>query len=57
MSHYNYCGICQGITLHEYRFENGVRWELCQCELHDIDVLVVTAKLSSIINERTTNVR
>lgn len=52
MSHYAYCGICQGITLHEYDHLKGIRWELCQEGIHAYEMSVVTAKLSTIIQRK-----
>ena len=50
MAHYNYCGICNGITLHEYQMSGGIRWEHCECQLHEVAMSEVLAKLSTIVN-------
>ena len=52
MSHYNYCGICQGITLHEYEPSGGIRWEICQEGIHTLTMSEVTAKLSTIVQRK-----
>jgi hypothetical protein len=36
MGHYNFCGVCNSITEHEYKKQFGVRWELCLSPHYDM---------------------
>ena len=46
--HYNYCAVCQSVTLHHYEMA-GVRWE--HCDEH-IDMSVVIDRLEQTMRGR-----